>query len=182
MTRGPGIAGDAVWRAAGPVALAAGLFLLGAWQIRTARADPPLAHTFETPEAVVAAVVDALARRDTEGLQALALSEEEFRRVVWPHLPSSRPEVNLPVEYAWRTLQQNSRASLAAILSEHGGRLYGLERLARRGETSRYPTFSVQGDVDIIVRAGPGTTRRLRLFGSLIQQRGRWKIFSYVVD
>jgi hypothetical protein len=143
----------------------------------------PLGHTLESPEAVVAALLEALAAADADRLQQLALSEDEFKNVVWPDLPSSRPEVALPFHYAWGTLRQNSRASLAMTLRAHAGRQYSFERIERRGEVTRYPSFSVHRQVDVLVREGSSRQRqRLRLFGSLLERDGRWKIFSFVVD
>ena len=147
-----------------------------------ARVHAPLTSTFESAEAVAAAMLDALAASDPARLRVLALSETEFADAVWPALPSSRPEVNLPLEYAWGTLQQNSRASLAMTVREHGGKTYRLQRVAM-GTPTRYGAFIVHPDTSVVVREpGSGAERRLKLFGSLIEQEGRWKIFSYVVD
>ena len=52
-------------------------------------------------------------RRDRARLDALALSEQEFRDHVWPDLPAARPERNLPFSYVWGDLHQKSNISLA---------------------------------------------------------------------
>src|SRR5687767_9252327 len=65
---------------------------------------PPLSHTFDSPEALASAVVAGLARRDAAALSSLVLSEQEFRAHVWPVLPASRPERNLPFDYVWKDL------------------------------------------------------------------------------
>lgn len=164
-------------RAAGRLALPA---LLLAACASDARA--PLSQTFGSPEEAARAVLHAVAVRNVDALVDLALDEHEFRQVVWPKLPSSRPEVGLPVDYAWGRLNQNSRAQLAVALSEHGGNRYELVGVRFRGETTPYDTFSVHRETELIVRDASDATRTLRLFGSLLEQQGRWKIFSYVVD
>lgn len=131
---------------------------------------------------LVTDMLDALARRDSHRLQQLAVSEQEFRSTVWPELPSSRPEVNLPVEYAWGTLQQNSRTSLAVTLREHGGRRYSLARVEPGDAVTRYHTFTVHREPVVWIRDDAGREHRLDLFGALLQRDGRWKIFSYVRD
>lgn len=150
------------------------------------QAGPPapreLGHTFESAEAAARAVLDAVARQDAARLQQLPLDEHEFRVVVWPELPSSRPEANLPLAYAWQTLRQNSQGHLARLLAEHGGRRYDLTDLRVRGESTHYPGFTVHRKPEIGVRDAAGGTHRLRLFGSLLERHGRWKVFSYVVD
>jgi len=142
----------------------------------------PLAHTFDSPSAAAAAVADALARKDLEALRTLTLSEHEFRTIVWPELPSSRPEVNLPVAYAWGTLQQTSQNSLGTTFSTHGGRRYTVVGVEFAGGTTRYESFAVHRKAQMLVRGEDGAEQRLALFGSLLEREGRFKIFSYVTD
>lgn len=141
-----------------------------------------LAQTFETPEDAASAVLAALAAKDVGRLQSLAVSEGEFSATIWPELPSSRPEVNLPLPYAWGTLQQNSQAGLAMTLDAHAGRRYRLQRVEAGPTVTRYASFVIHRDVVVVVEDPAGAWQRLRLFGSLLEQGGRWKIFSYVVD
>lgn len=144
--------------------------------------DRPLAHTFDSPEAAAAAVAGALARNDLEALRTLPLSEHEFRTIVWPELPSSRPEANLPVAYAWGTLKQTSQSSLGTTFSTHGGRRYTVLRVEFAGGTTRYESFAVHREAQVLVRGEDGAEQRLALFGSLLEREGRFKIFSYVTD
>jgi hypothetical protein len=127
-------------------------------------------------------VLDALARRDVATLEALPLTEAEFRQTVWPQLPSSRPAVNLPVEYAWRDLNQKSRGYLNALVQRLGGERLTLVRVEFAGETTRYETFVVRRKTVVVARDEDGTEQRLRLFGSILERHGRFKLFSYVVD
>ena len=145
-------------------------------------ASSPLAHTFGSPEAVAEAVLDALAEDDGERLLALALSEMEFRTVVWPELPSSRPERGLPFEYAWGDLHQKSSNELRRLVARAGGRRYELLDMTFDGESTLYETFTVHRDSRLRVRDPEGIERDVRLFGSVLQRGGEYKLFSYVVD
>jgi len=124
----------------------------------------------------------AVERRDTTALRGLALNEQEFREHVWPELPASRPERNLPFSYVWGDLHQKSEAGLQNTLARHGGRHYTLIAVTFRGETSRYPTYTVYGETVLQVRDERGTAADLRVFGSSVEKDGAWKVFSYVVD
>ncbi len=148
----------------------------------TRDALPPLGHAFESPEAVAEAVLGALAEEDGPTLVALALSEMEFRTVVWPELPSSRPERGLPFEYAWGDLHQKSTNELRRLLARAGGRQYELLEMTFDGESTRYETFTVHRDSRLRVRDAEGAERDVRLFGSVLQRGGEYKLFSYVVD
>lgn len=141
-----------------------------------------LDHTFHSADALACAVLDALASRDRAALEHLALSEREFRVFVWPRLPASRPERNVPVDYVWRDLRQKSEAHLAQTLSVHGGLRYTLRHVRFAGETSRYATFHVARRPTLIVSDSKGREQQLRVFGSVVFDGTRYKLFSYVVD
>lgn len=143
---------------------------------------PPLQHTFDSPEQLARAVLDRLAARDRDGLAALALSDDEFRARVWPELPASRPERNVPVGFAWSGLHQKNRAHLAQTFAQHAGRRYELVSVRFRGDTTRYASFSVARQAELTVRDERGVEHRLRLFGSVLSDGASCKLFSYVVD
>jgi hypothetical protein len=142
----------------------------------------PLAHTYPSPEALAAAVLDGVARRDRPLLHGLALSEREFRDHVWPELPAARPERNLPFSYVWGDLRQKSEASLAQMLAGHGGRRYELVSVGFAGGKSPYRRYTVHRRTVLTVKDDRGVQVDLRLFGSSLEQDGAWKVFSYVVD
>lgn len=143
---------------------------------------PVLAPAFGSPEAVTRAALQALAARDVEGLGRLALDETEFRRLVWPRLPSSRPERNLDVAYAWGDLHQKSTGYLRSVVAARGGDRLELVDVRFDGETTDFGTFRVHRRARVRVRAPRGQLLDGRFFGSIIEAGGRFKIFSFVVD
>ena len=144
--------------------------------------SPLLSNTYPSPEALAAAVISAVERRDATVLRGLALNEPEFREHVWPELPASRPERNLPFSYVWGDLHQKSEAGLGETLAKHGGRHYTLVAVTFCGEPTRYPTYSVHRETVLKVRDERGAEADLRLFGSGLEKDSTWKVFSYVVD
>lgn len=141
----------------------------------------PLAGTRGTSFDLAQAVLTAVADSDCAALERLALNEREFRDHVWPHLPAARPERNLPFSYVWGDLRQKSEASLARMLAEHGGRRYELLGVEFDGVTD-YGRYRVHREAALRVRDAAGLERALRLSGSMIEQHGAWKVFSYAVD
>jgi hypothetical protein len=126
-------------------------------------------------------VLEALARNDRAALEAMALSEQEFRNHVWPELPAARPERNLPFSYVWGDLRQKSTGALSETLSRHGGRRYKLVRVAFSNQTD-YPSYRVHRESTLHVRDAAGKEHTLRVCGSFIEKAGVWKVFSFVVD
>jgi hypothetical protein len=144
--------------------------------------SPLLSNAYPSLETLTAAVAEAVQRRDEATLRSLALNEEEFREQVWPELPAARPERNLPFSYVWGDLRQKSEGGLALTLIRHGGRRYSIVSVRNDGEVTKYVTYVVRRDTVVHVRDETGTEADVRLFGSVIQKDGGWKVFSYVVD
>ena len=164
------------------VAVTAALAALFALACGGGVAPTPLAHTRPSARALAEAVLGGFERRDRELLERLALSETEFKAFVWPDLPASRPERNLPFSFVWGDLRQKSETSLTRLLAQHGGRALALVRVEYAGETTRYPAAQVHRDTALVVRAADGAEQRIRLYGSTFEMAGTFKVFSYVVD
>lgn len=149
-----------------------------------ARPERPahLAHAAESPEALAEAILDRLAAADRAGLERLMLTRDEFEALVWPHLPVSRPATNMPISFVWNRLRQQSDGRLSQVLAVHGGTSYALVRLEFAGDRSRYGGATVARDSVMTVRTPAGGIERLELFGSMIEQDGRYKVFSFVTD
>jgi hypothetical protein len=139
-------------------------------------------NTQDSARAVAERVLDAIASRDRAALEGLAISEPEFRAHVWQSLPAARPERNLPMSYVWGDLHQKSVASLSQVLAKYGGRRYELVDVRFGAEPTAYAGFVVHREARLSVRSAGGPVEEIRVCGSLIEQDGRWKVFSYVVD
>lgn len=161
-----------------------GVSLLVACSTPPAPTQPavPLTNTFASVEDLTRAVLEGLRARDLPRLRELALSEAEFRVHVWPELPTSRPERNVPFDYAWGQLAQRSSDALTQTVARYGGRSLALVRVSFTGETTRYATFSVRRDSEVVAADETGREWILRLFGSVLVKDGRHKLFSYVAD
>ena len=142
----------------------------------------PLPHSHDSPEALARAVLKAIEERDTGALYALALNKEEFTEHVWPELPAARPERNLSVDFVWGDLQLKSNVTLRDTLAAHGGNRYEFIRMAFLGDTTAYGSYRVRRESELTVKDSTGTSRQIRMFGSMLEKNGRYKVFSYVLD
>lgn len=142
--------------------------------------QPAWSDSHESAAALATAVLDALAASDESRLARLALSEAELRDTVWPALPASREQVNMPWNYFWREHAQRNTGYLRTLLAKHGGKGYALESVSFDGQTT-YGDVTIHREpaLDLRTAAGP---QRLRLFGSMAERGGRWKLYSFVVD
>ena len=140
-----------------------------------------LANTEGSPEALARRVMDAMQAGDLDRLRALALTEQEFRAHVWPALPAARPERNVPFDFVWERLEQNSEGHLRQTVAATRGAPLTLRQVRFAGPASRYGDVVVRRSTELVLAAPDGTEWVVRLFGSTIEQDGRYKVFSYVV-
>lgn len=142
----------------------------------------PLPNAQESPEALSRAVLTAIERRDADALHALALNKGEFAEDVWPELPAARPERNLSSSFVWGDLNQKSNITLRDTLAAHGGKKYAFVSIRFLGPTTAYKSYRVHREGELTVKDAEGNERLLRLFGSVIEKGGGYKVFSYVID
>lgn len=161
------------------LALAAAACVLAAG-CGSGRRPHPWQNGFESADALSRAVLHAYNAGDAATLAAYALTEHELRTTIWPHLPASRPEIGMPWEYFWRDHAQRSVSHMQTLRNAHAGRGYELVAVSFAGRTA-YGPVTIHKETALDVRA-PGRPARLRLFGSMAELDGRWKLYSFVVD
>jgi hypothetical protein len=128
-------------------------------------------------------VLKRLDARDIAGLQELTVTEHEFRKLVWPKLPAARPGRNIPWDYVWKDLRSKSTMQLQARVHEwQPSGDATVVKVEFTGETTDYETFRVRRKSVVVLRSPTGHESRHRVFGSIIEEAGRYKVFSYVAD
>ena len=141
---------------------------------------PAWSDSFDSADALATAALDAIAAADHSRLARLALSEDEMRETVWPALPASREQVGMPWQYFWREHAQRNAGYLSTLVAKHGGKGYDLAGLSFDGRTT-YGDVTIYREPALELRTAAGP-QRLRLFGSMAEREGRWKLYSFVVD
>ncbi len=156
--------------------------LAAAFSLAACARVPTLQNTRETPRAVAEAVIAALDDKNIDALTALAVDEEEFRVLVWPQLPAARPERNLTWQYVWQDLSTKSRYHARARQAAWSARGARVVQVRFDGPVEDHGTYRIHRETVIDLRRPDGQQSTERLFGSMIEQAGRFKVFSYVVD
>lgn len=158
-------------------------FLIGLIALLSASCNTaPLPNSHKSADALSRAVLTAIEKRDADALHGLALNKEEFTEHVWPELPAARPERNLSSSFVWGDLNQKSNIALRDTLAAHGGKKYEFIGLRFLGETTAYGSYRVHRESELTVKDAEGNERQVRMFGSVIEKGGRYKVFSYVID
>lgn len=141
-----------------------------------------LRETAGSPEEAVVRFLHALAAADSGALKRQVLSAPEFEGAVWPWLDSSRPETNLTAGFVWEMYSARNDLALARLLEEHGGRPLELIRIESGSRVRDFRGFQLVEKPLLLVRDPAGETRTVRLFGSILSQDGRFKIYGFKKD
>lgn len=125
-------------------------------------------------------VLKNVALKDRKALEALALTEDEIKRYVWPYDKHSRPEVNMPFEYWWGDLHKRSSFRLTQTLQKFGGKKFALISIRFAEEPMQYNEGIVHRDTRLSVRDEEGQEWEVEMFGSVFELNGQYKVFSYI--
>ena len=133
-------------------------------------------------DSLVARFVEAVALQDTAAIRGMVLSRAEYGWIYFPSLQRMNPGTNLQPEVMWMLHTQESQKGITRVLRRLGGGqarfgAYACEDAPQVEEANRY--FH-QCTIQTI--APDGEKAPLKLFGSIIERGGRWKIVSYGND
>jgi hypothetical protein len=140
-----------------------------------------LANAERSAEALSRSFLRALANQDMKSLQGLRLTKDEFCQYVFPELPSSRLS-NVTCDFVWQQATLKSLSGLSEMYPKHQGRKYEFVAMRFAKGTDAYPTYKVYKETHLVVRDESGRQQELRLFGSILEMDGVYKLFSFVID
>ncbi len=146
------------------------------------RAKPRfLAYSERNAEELARDFLDALAEGDEKKIASLRITKQEFCQHVWPELPSSRTP-NVTCDWVWDQATLKSLSGLGEMLAKHKGKRYKLVSLRFAGGTESYQSYKVHKETRVRVRDEKGDETEMRLFGSMLEMDGQFKLFSFVID
>lgn len=133
-------------------------------------------------DSLVARLVDAVTRADTAAVREMVLSRAEYAWIYFPSLQRMNPGTRMQPEVMWMLHVQESQKGVTRVLRRLGGGQarfggYACEDAPQVEEANRYWH---QCTIETI--APDGERAALKLFGSIIERGGRWKIVSYGND
>jgi hypothetical protein len=153
-------------------------------ELRRFRADLPHVPVALTGgatgrDALAREFAGALTRADTASLRRMLLTKAEFAYLIYPASSYTRPPYRQAPSLVWMQLEQGSETGLRRLLARRAGRpiahagascmaapeVAGASRLWRQCRLRSVPA--------------PGDTVAERLFGVIVEHRGRFKFASY---
>lgn len=137
-------------------------------------------------EALAAAVLAAVSKRDTAALRAFPVSRAEFAWIVYPAHMYSRPPYELDPALFWLQLKAETDKGLHRLLARLGGHPLHLVGMHCTRDTLQLAPAGgmLWGECRVRFRdaeVGDGVVER-KLFGSIVERDGHARLLSYAND
>jgi hypothetical protein len=117
-----------------------------------------------------------------DSLHALCVTESEFRDIMWREFPQSRPATGLTWEDGWRVLDVRLLSGTRDATADFGRRKYEFVRFERtqasQDTTAVYKNFKLHNRLVLVARRGDGELERMYWLRSVVERKGRFKIYS----
>jgi hypothetical protein len=138
-----------------------------------------LRHALASKEAVVREFARLVAANDTMGLARLHLSRSEWAWLVWPESRYARAPYRQQPDVGWMLIIARSNSAVDRLLARRGGRALDVLSWRCADEPESEGRNHYWGRCTITYRNADGAVLTERLFSSIIERDGRYKIGSY---
>jgi len=123
-------------------------------------------------------VCHALDYETADSLFTLTVGQDEFRYILWPEFPMSRPATGITWQDGWLFLYGRLHQGSAIAIREHGGHAYQFVRFDRYDSTVAYKNFKLHNGLILVAKDEGGKTEEFRWLRSVAERKGHFKIYS----
>lgn len=124
----------------------------------------------------------ALAESDTARLFDLMVTEEEYRRILYPAFPASHPPIDADFASLWVTHFPDSYRGLKLLLGRYGGRSIRILDVQFDRPGQDFVNFVLHETSRADIEVDGTRENDARLFGSVFRSGDQWKVLSYPDD
>jgi len=122
-------------------------------------------------------VCAALHSGQPDSLMALSLRSDEFRLILWPEFPQSRPATGLHWDDAWPILWGHLIGGSVSAVREAEGHDYMLVGV-RKTSTREYRNFRLHEGITVLAHDEQGTLHTFSFIRAVAERKGRLRIYS----
>jgi len=140
--------------------------------------DVPFTGGARSMDALARAICGAFHAESVDSMLALCVNSTEFRDILWPEFPQSRPATGIRWDDAWQILWGRLNGGSVASVREYGGHVYTLVRVERTAATVDYKNFKLHNGITLVLKDDEGQETRLSWIRSVAERKGRFKIYS----
>jgi hypothetical protein len=139
--------------------------------------DMPFTGGAKSLDALGRAMCGAYHASSVDSMLKLCVTQDEFRVILWPEFPQSRPATGVHWDDAWPVLFGRLNGGSVSSVRDMGGHVYQLVSVSR-GTTVQYKNFKLHNDVKFVVQDDEGQTRTIDWIRSIAERKGRFKVYS----
>jgi hypothetical protein len=111
-------------------------------------------------------------------LFSLSVREDEFRDVLWPEFPQSRPATGITWRDAWLFLYGRLHKGCGQAIRDYGGHWYQFVRFDRTDSTTHYKNFDLVNGLVLVAKDDEGHEQHFQWLRTAVERKGRYKIYS----
>ena len=134
-------------------------------------------HGQPSLEALARAILHGVHHENQDTLFKLCVHSDEFRVILWPEFPNSRPVTGLRWEDAWNVLYGRLWGGVHIALRDYGGHAYQLVRV-EVGGTETYKNFKLHDGIVMVVKDDEGQVQKWTWLRSVAERKGVFEIYS----
>ena len=138
-----------------------------------------LRYALPSKDAVVRQLIALVERRDTVALARLHLSRSEWAWLVYPESRYTHAPYRQAADIGWMLIVERSNSALARVLDRRGGRRMQLVAWTCDAAPEPEGRTLYWGHCTVSYRNPDGVLVTERLFSSIVERDGRFKIGSY---
>jgi hypothetical protein len=112
-----------------------------------------------------------------DSMLALCVRSDEFRVILWPEFPQSRPATGLRWDDAWQILWGRLNGGSVSSVREFGDHYWEFVKIDYAAVVP-YKNFKLYNGITITARSDEGRIERLTFIRSIAERAGRFKIYS----
>ncbi|HWO57750.1 MAG TPA: hypothetical protein VNN55_09310 [bacterium] len=138
-----------------------------------------LTNSYDSPATLCQRVLVALAACDTLALETIRITRFEHDSILVPHMPIGKDTTgHKDLALAWYMLEQRNIKGIRRALADYGGQRFELVSVKFNRPEEKYGHLIVHKGTEVRVRDAAGEEMVLGIFGSILEQDGRYKLVS----
>lgn len=153
-------------------------------RFRATIADTPstLAGGEASAERLAREFLRAVSSNDSTSIRRLVVNRAEFAWLYYPHTRFTKPPYELGPELLWLQMNEASEKGIVRALRRYSGSALRFEALVCPDSVSVEGPNRIRMGCQLRFATADSAARTMRMFGSLLERDGRWKIISYAND
>ena len=124
------------------------------------------------------AVLRQLHRNKTDSLMtSYCVTDTEFKEILWPEFPQSRPVTGIQWDDAWRILWARLHAGMNHGVRDFGDHVYQFVSF-KSDSVEKFKNFTLYHRMKLVAKDDEGKVREMLWIRTIVGRKGRFKVYS----